>query len=175
MTVREILDEVIRREGGFVHDPDDSGGATKFGITQQTLSNWRGYDVTIDEVLSLTYDEAIRIYEKKYVEEPGFLPLPNGLRAAVVDFAVNSGPITAIKQLQKALGCTQDGVLGPRTLAAVQMVPVDRLQAELVKVRVRYLAGIVVSQPVKLKFLCGWLNRALTFFPLPGGDQRAHG
>src|SRR5574343_130972 len=148
MTTREILDEVIRREGGFVHDPLDPGGPTKFGITQYTLAIWRGRDVTVDDVASLTYDEAIRIYEKKYIEEPGFLQLPNGLRAAVVDFAVHSGPVTAVKQLQKSLGVTADGILGPTTMAAIRMSYLPRVQSEYAKARIRYLASLVSTQPV---------------------------
>jgi lysozyme family protein len=169
MTMREILDEVIRREGGFVHDRLDPGGPTKFGITQFTLSNWRGHDVSADEVAALTYDEAVRIYEKKYVEEPGFLQLPCPLRPAAVDFAVNSGPVTAIKQLQRSLGVTADGILGPATLAAVRMSDLTRVQTEYAKFRVRYLASLVVAQPVKTRFLLGWLNRAMEF--LPAGTQ----
>ena len=166
MTVREILDEVIRREGGFVNDPHDTGGPTKFGITQHTLSTWRGRDVSLDEVSSLTYDEAIRIYEKKYVEEPGFLCLPNGLRAAVVDFAVHSGPVTAVKHLQRSLGVTADGIIGPSTLAAIRMSALPRIQSEYAKARLRYLASLVVAQPVKVRFLLGWLNRAMEFLPV---------
>lgn len=166
MTTREILDELIRREGGFVNDPLDPGGPTKFGITQYTLAAWRGRDVTPDDVASLTYDEAIRIYEKKYVEDPGFLQLPNGLRTAVVDFAVHSGPVTAVKHLQKSLGVTADGLLGPTTLAAVRMSYLPRVQHEYAKARVRYLATIVATQPAKSRFILGWLNRAMEFFPI---------
>jgi len=165
MTVVEILEEVLIREGGCVNDPHDPGGPTKFGITQHTLTAWRGHPVTPEEVFALTRDEALHIYQKKYVEEPGFMQLPNGLRAAVVDFAVHSGPVTAVKQLQKSLGVTADGILGPTTLAAIRMSYLPRVQDEYAKARVRYLGSLVATQPMKARFLVGWLNRALEFFP----------
>jgi lysozyme family protein len=162
-TIDAILDDVIAREAGFVNDPDDSGGPTKFGITLRILAAWRGVDVTADDVAALTHDDAEAIYRKKFVEDPGFLPLPDPLRAAVVDLGVQTGPVTATKILQKALGVQADGVIGPCTLAAVTHADVRRILVRFTKLRVLYLLRIMDAQPRKLKFRDGWLNRAWEF------------
>ena len=59
-TVREIVDDVLRREGEFVQHPADAGGPTKFGITQATLADWRHAPVTASDVSALTIDELMR-------------------------------------------------------------------------------------------------------------------
>jgi len=82
-----------------------------------------------------------------------------------VEFSRESGPVVALKHLQKALGVTPTGTWGPPTAAAIRQIPPERLQAELVKVRIRYLAGLVMTQPCKVRFLGSWLERAIIFFP----------
>jgi len=69
-----ILDRIIRREGGYVNHPADRGGATNFGITAQTLGNWRklGRPATVAEVMALTETEARAIYRQQYIAGPGF-------------------------------------------------------------------------------------------------------
>ena len=82
MTSDQILDDVIRREGSYVHDPQDRGGPTKYGITQRTLRAWRGQAVTAEDVRQVTRDEARAIYRRRYVDDPGFARLPDPLPRA---------------------------------------------------------------------------------------------
>ena len=124
-TVRQIAEEIVAREGGFVDDPDDPGGATNHGVTIHTLRRL-GLDLTGDgrvdtaDVRALTRAEAVDIYIRHYFEAPGLGRLPDCLQASVFDMQVNAGS-QAIRLLQRVLAqmgfdTVVDGVLGPQTL-----------------------------------------------------------
>ena len=164
MTINQMLDDVIRREGGYVHDPVDRGGPTKYGITQRTLRAWRGQAVTADDVRRLTTDEARAIYRRRYVDEPGFARLPDPLRTQVVDNGVLSGPRQAVKDLQRAIGGVRiDGRLGPKTRAALRQQGVAGVHAQLIQVRAARIGRIVHRRPDQARFLTGWLARITAF------------
>ncbi|MCZ4353623.1 holin-associated N-acetylmuramidase [Roseovarius aestuarii] len=126
-TVQEIATEIVAREGGFVNDPDDPGGATNHGVTIHTMRRL-GLDLTgdglvnLDDVRRLTRRDAIRIFIEHYYTRPGLDRLPQSLQASVFDMYVNAGN-NAVKILQRLLRqmgqeVTVDGVSGPKTAAA---------------------------------------------------------
>lgn len=157
MDVQTIISEVMAREGAPTNDPLDTGGRTKYGISETSNPEaWADGDVTSDEARTL--------YLKKYVEGPGFSKVSHpGIMAQLVDFGVNSGPGIAIRELQRILKVPDDGVLGPATLKAVQQADPRALNNALVAARVKLLCKICVKTPSQLKFLSGWVNRALEF------------
>lgn len=166
MTVDRIITNVLRREGGYVDDQVDRGGATKFGVTAATLGAWRrlGRHATRAEVAALTEDEAREIYRQRYVVDPGFERIADGaLRAQLVDDGVLSGPATAIMALQRVLGVNVDGKLGPQTLAKLEMSDKAWVRRALLKDRALRFARIVQRDPTQSRFLVGWLTRALEF------------
>jgi len=114
------LSLVLVHEGGWADHPDDPGGATMKGIT---LATFRGYyknnRLTKDDLRNITDAQLREIYRKRYWDAVKGDDLPLGVDYAVFDFAVNSGPSRAAKFLQKIVGVTQDGQIGPQTLAAV--------------------------------------------------------
>ena len=128
-TVRQIATEIVAREGGFVNDPDDPGGATNFGVTIHTMRALgldldRDGAIGVSDVRALTREQAIEIFEKHYFEKPLIARLPQALHATVFDMYVNAGA-NAVKILQRLLrdmdhDLVVDGVLGPRTIAAAQ-------------------------------------------------------
>lgn len=161
-----IIDEIIQREGGFVNHSADKGGPTKYGITQATLSEWRGEPVDIREVERLSIAEAKDIYHEKYVKKPGFDGIQNNiLRELVVDFGVHSGPLTAGKYLQQAVNqiyaprIAVDGQIGPRTLAAVNASPWASVAIRLMGLRISKLGRIITHNPEQAAFAAGWMNR----------------
>lgn len=152
------IDEILRREGGAVStdDPADKGGRTQYGIAEASNPDaWKDGKVT--------EEEARAIYERKYLLGPGFDKiLFTPLRDQLVDFGVTSGPHLAIINLQTLLGVEPDGVLGPHTLSHI---PQDarRVNNELIASRIRMIGRLCQKNPSQLKFLSGWLNRALEF------------
>lgn len=150
------LAEVLRHEGGYVDHPADPGGATNLGITHTTLAAHRGRPVTKDDVRALTRAEAAAIYHARYWIPIRGDALPPGLDLALFDFAVNSGPARAVKALQGVLHVTQDGVVGPVTLAAIAKAPGPAtLAIDLCDARMRFLRSL----PTWATFGRGWTKR----------------
>ena len=157
-SIEEILTEVIKREGEATNDSQDGGGRTEFGISERANPEaWADGKVT--------EAEARAIYETKYVKTPHFdLVQDAKLREQLIDYGVNSGPQLAVMELQKALGNVDvDGVLGPQTLATLDGIYVPSINNRLVIQRVKMFGRIVKKDPSQLKYLNGWLNRALEF------------
>jgi lysozyme family protein len=164
----DIISDIIRREGGATatNDPSDSGGRTQYGIAERSHPEaWADDKVTLDE--------ARAIYLKQYV-----LPFEGiedvSLLHQLVDMGVPSGPVTAKQTLQQVIGVTADGVLGPKTFAAIAAYPGGKLfgfpvpGSVLLNLAVRdarmlLYAGIAKRRPKDLKFLLGWLRRAMEF------------
>jgi lysozyme family protein len=163
-TVRDIVQDVLRREGEFVEHPADHGGPTKYGITQATLADWRGRAVTAADVAALSVDEATRILEQRYVRDPKFNQVPDArLQALLVDYGVHSGPARVIRALQRVVGVKVDGVLGPQTLAAIDRMGADAVTRQLLQARGRALASLIAADPTQRAFAAGWLRRLMEF------------
>ena len=128
-SVQEIATDIVAREGGFVNDPDDPGGATNHGVTIHTMRRL-GLDltgdgrITVADVRRLTRTDAVAIFVEHYYTRPGIDRLPPILQASVFDMYVNAGG-NAVKILQRLLrqmgqDVAVDGVIGPQTAAAAQ-------------------------------------------------------
>ena len=115
----ECFEMLLVHEGGFVNHPDDPGGATNLGVTKRVWADYLGRAVSMDEMKALTKKDVKPVYRKMYADKICFDQLPDGLNWAVLDWAVNSGTGRAAKALQKLVGATQDGAIGPKTLQAV--------------------------------------------------------
>jgi lysozyme family protein len=180
--VRQIAEEIVGREGGFVNDPDDPGGATNHGVTIGTLRRL-GIDVNRDtridvaDVKALTRKQAVEIYLKHYYEGPGIAALPEALQASVFDMYVNAGG-NAVKILQRLLTdmgfpCDPDGAIGPQTIRAAQMAfeaaPTHLADAYGIARR-NYYYALADKRPASRKFARsreggkgGWIKRAEEF------------
>ncbi|MEZ5797073.1 MAG: holin-associated N-acetylmuramidase [Paracoccaceae bacterium] len=182
LSVREIAEEIVAREGGFVNDPDDPGGATNHGVTIGTLRRL-GIDVTGDtridiaDVRALTRAQAVDIYIEHYFRRPGLSALPEVLQASVFDMYVNAGG-NAIKVLQRLLTqmgypCDADGAVGPQTIRAAQMAheaAPSHLADAYGIARRNYYYALADARPASRKYARrrdggkgGWILRAETF------------
>lgn len=181
-SVESLLDEVIAREGGYVHHPADRGGPTKYGITQRTLSEWLGRPATVDEVRRLDEEAAREIYVARYLAGPRIDTLPSEIVGQVFDMAVNHGPRRAVRLLQEVLNLAGwrvniDGVIGPETRrsafeAEAAMGPF--LANALADQRANFYRRIVAGDPSQRVFLDGWLARADAFrVPMDGEESIA--
>ncbi len=149
------LTAILNEEGGFADNPGDPGGATNMGITRKTLSAWRGEPVSRDDVMMLEKNEAARIYREKFWMAIAGDDLPGGLDLVLFDDAVMSGPRTAIRDLQHALGVGVDGVMGPVTSAALVAQPVTEIISLLQTERLARLKSL----PHFALFGRGWSRR----------------
>lgn len=176
MTIDDVIDGVLQREGGYVNDPRDAGGETNFGITLATAraSGFAG------AMRDLTRDQARVIYRKRYIEAPGFdkvATLSPAIAAELVDTGVNMGPAVAGRFLQRALNAlnnqgrdypdvTTDGVVGPGTRAALEAF-LRRRGVEGERRLLRLLNALQGARYVELAegraaneaFMFGWLER----------------
>ena len=165
MTDDDIITGIIQREGAvFTNNPNDLGKATKFGITQTTLSGYLGRPATMQDIQTLDENTARAIYKKVYITDPRFNLITNdALRVACIDWGVTSGPETAIHALQVIVGATADGILGPATAAVVNSWSQTQLLMALSKARAMFVVRICQRNPNQLEFLGGWTNRIWSF------------
>jgi lysozyme family protein len=181
-TVRDLAREIVAREGGFVDDPDDPGGATNHGVTIHTLRRL-GVDVTGDgrvdvaDVRRLTRSRAVEIYVDHYFRRPGLGALPEPLQPSLFDMYVNAGA-NAVKILQRLCSqmghpCVDDGVVGPQTIRAAQLAfetaPMHMVDAYGIARR-NYYYALADARPASRKFARrrdggkgGWITRAEEF------------
>lgn len=112
MSFDNAFKRTVGHEGGYVNDPNDRGGETKYGISKRAYHSL--------DIAALTLDEARAIYLRDYWMPCACDALPPMTAAAVFDLAVNAGRDAAIRDLQLALGVDADGVIGPKTWAAIR-------------------------------------------------------
>ena len=129
LSVRQIASEIVAREGGFVNDPNDPGGATNFGVTIHTM---RGLgldldgdgDVDVADVRLMKADRATEIFIEHYYTRPRIDRLPEALQSSVFDMQVNAGAgaVRILQRLLRDMGfdIVVDGTIGPQTIAASQ-------------------------------------------------------
>jgi lysozyme family protein len=181
-SVKDIATEIVAREGGFVNDPDDPGGATNHGVTIHTMRRL-GIDVNRDtriderDVRALTRSQAVEIYLEHYYKRPGIAALPEPLQASVFDMYVNAGG-NAVKILQRLLTdmgypSDADGALGPQTIRAAQMAfeaAPEHLADAYGIARRNYYYALADARPASRKFARrrdggkgGWITRAEEF------------
>lgn len=141
------FERLIGHEGGYVNNPRDPGGETKFGISRRAYPG--------EDIAGLSLDRAKQIYRRDYWGPAGCDAVPDGARFDVFDMAVNAGVKTAIRTLQRAVGETDDGILGPRTLQALQSMPAARLVARFNGLRLLALTDL----PNWPAFGKGWARR----------------
>lgn len=163
--VSKLLPFILSWEGGYVNDPVDKGGATNMGVT---ISTWRnvGYDkdgdgdIDVDDLKLLSKDDVLnRVLKPHYWDKWKADQIKSQSVANIlVDWVWGSGA-NGIKLPQKLLGLTVDGIVGPKTLAAVNasdsLVLFNTIKAE----REAFLYRIVERDPTQKRFIKGWLNR----------------
>lgn len=135
---------VLAHEGGYVNDPKDPGGETKFGISKRAYPNV--------DIAGLTLPAALAIYRRDYWDRIRADELPPDVAWVAFDTAVNMGVSQAVRLLQRAAGVTTDGVIGPKTVLAAKAPGVAEKMARL-------RADIYRSLPTFSRFGRGWIRR----------------
>lgn len=143
--------KLLGHEGEFSDHPDDPGGKTRYGITE-AVARRVGYRGDMRE---LPLDLAKRIYKAEYWDAVRADEMPPAVRYVLFDAAVNSGVGQAARWLQNAAGVTPDGVIGPRTMAAVNALDANGLKSRMLANRLRMMTNLA-NWP---SFSRGWARR----------------
>jgi lysozyme family protein len=181
-SITDIAVEIVAREGGYVDDPDDPGGATKHGVTIHTMRRL-GLDLNGDgrvdaaDVQRIDQAQAVAIFVEHYYQRPGIDRLPQSIQASVFDMYVNAGA-HAVRILQSLLvdmriAVDVDGAIGLQTVAAAaraaQAAP-DHLADAYGIARRNYYYDLADRRPASRKFARrrdggkgGWITRAEEF------------
>lgn len=166
--IEKLAPIIFRWEGGFVNDKDDHGGATNMGVT---LATWKqvGYDKDGDgdiddkDVKLLNRDDALMVLRIYWDRWKGDRIKNQSIANILVDWVWGSGK-WGIVFPQRLLGVVDDGIVGEKTLAAVNNYKNQRELFEKIKARrEKHFRDIVTSNPTQKKFLRGWLNRLASF------------
>ena len=150
----EIIEKVLEHEGGYVDDPSDSGGETKYGISKKAYPN--------EDIKGLTVERAKELYKRDYWDKFKVDELPSSIRHIYVDMCINMGGRRATKILQQSCNNKNnfdidvDGYIGKNTIKACKNLEVFRIRAY----RVLFYAKLVQKKPSQEKFYVGWFRRS---------------
>lgn len=154
-----IIDRVLSHEGGYVNDPRDPGGETKFGIAKRSYPNL--------DIRALTREQAVEIYRRDFWQRVQGDKLPRAVAFQVLDAAVNHGAGNAVRWLQRAAGVADDGVIGPISLAAVSRADPADLVLLFNAERLSFYTKLSTFDA----FGRGWANRVAGNLRYAAGDN----
>lgn len=177
-TLERALEHTFAFEGGYVEDPDDPGGATKYGVSLRFLRSLGEIerfdhdgdgDLDAADVRELTREDAALVYADHFWNER-FERIEPLVAIKLFDFGVNVGPRQRTKFAQRAVNETEpgrlivDGILGPRTLEALREYASHYTQgpllcADLEDHAARFYYGLAERRRASRKYLFGWLRR----------------
>lgn len=159
------IETLLHHEGGFINHIKDTGGATKYGISQRYLSHLLKREVTMDDIQKLSKEKAIQIYKIHWWERYNYSSIANqAIATKVFDLAVNMGPFYAHRLLQRACWkvggrrlpeLVDDGIIGPITLNVVNNMNPESLLSALKNDAAEFYQSLHKSE-----FEKGWIKRA---------------
>ena len=151
----KCLEAILHHEGGYVNHPKDPGGETNLGVTKRVYEDFGGEK----EMKDLTKEDVEPIYKQNYWDRVKGDDLPEGLDLCIFDFAVNAGPGRAAKFIQRLVGTTVDGGIGPNTLKCIDDYVKENSVAETIEkyqsMRQEYYEGLSTFET----FGRGWTRR----------------
>lgn len=177
--VNELAPFILKWEGGFVNDPIDRGGATNMGVT---LNTWKsvGYDkngdkkIDVKDLKLLSKEDVVKKVLKPYYWDKWRADEINNQSIAniLVDWVYTSGKY-GITKVQAMLNLKPDGIVGNKTLSAINDYPNQRQLFQRIKnERLAFIDRIVKNNPSQRRFLKGWKNRINAFKYFDGGDVK---
>jgi len=140
-----------RKAVGYVNDPDDNGGETKYGVAKNANPDL--------DIKTLDWEGAKEVYNRRYWLNGSCDKLPGRVAVLHFDSCVNHGVGRANKFLQRALQVTVDGVIGPATCAKATATDAIALCNSICNQRDQFYRDIVANNPSQGKYLGGWLRR----------------
>lgn len=177
--VNDLAPLILKWEGGFVNDPKDRGGATNMGVT---LNTWKsvGYDkngdkkIDVKDLKLLSKEDVVKKVLKPYYWDKWRADEINSQSIAniLVDWVYTSGKY-GITKVQAMLNLKPDGVVGNKTLSAINDYPNQRQLFQRIKnERLAFIDRIVKNNTSQRRFMKGWKNRVNSFKYFDGGDGK---
>lgn len=152
-----------RWEGGYANDPADAGGPTNIGITLATFRAFFGADKTEADLRRITAEQWRHIMKGGFWDKCWADQIRNqSVAEIIVDWCINSGT-GMIRKVQGIVGAKTDGIMGPRTLAAINAYDPQRLHFMVKAARAEHYAAITRNRSANIKFYDGWINRLADF------------
>lgn len=145
--VQTWLARLFDHEDGYINDPNDPGGETKYGICKRSYPHL--------DIKNLTLAEASEIYVRDFLAPLKWERYHDGVAYQLLDFAVNSGPPQAVKNLQREIGVKADGVVGNKTIARLEAMSESDLIMLLTASRIEFMTELK-NWPDHGK---GWMRR----------------
>ena len=177
-TIDEMIEDILKHEGGYVDHPNDKGGATNFGVSLRYardigLDNDGDGDTDKDDIRLVTRKQAAKLYKDDFLIKPRISSLPVEYQPQLFDMAVNHGAHRAVTLFQHVLNdlmgpnLDTDGIVGKKTRQTAEY-SVERwgwqhVNNALVDKRIAFFRAIVKNNPKQKVFLKGWLARAESF------------
>lgn len=156
---RKLKPFILKWEGGFVNDKDDLGGFTNKGVTLSTFRSVYGKNKTVSDLKAMTDQQWETIFKRFFWDKWRADEIEDQSVANIlVDWVWASGAY-GIKIPQSMLRVTIDGIVGAKTIAAVNAKDGKTFFNEIKKERIAFIDRICNSRPQNKKFKKGWLNR----------------
>lgn len=156
---RHAVEVVLKHEGGYVNNPADPGGETKYGISKRSYPHLDIKNLTKEQATQIYYDDWWQKYRYGEIKDLA-------VATKVFDLSVNMGPSAAHRILQRAVNFVSaaelkvDGILGPLTLAAVNAADPEKVLQMMRYKAAEYYHALAKRRAESRVFLLGWLNRA---------------
>lgn len=170
MTVEEMIEIVLKHEGGLVNHPADPGGLTNRGITLATYQRYYP-DKTAEDLKKMPKEKAVEFYRKHFYEKYSVDKLPCCIQDIFLDMTINHGVGNASKILQRGINGTGasivvDGKVGKKTRAAAEAAAkkdCQELREQINDSRQQFFNRIISNRPQMQVFARGWRNRVNSF------------
>lgn len=162
--------KLLKTEGGYVNDPADKGGATKYGVTLDTWKKkGKNQDKNNDGQVDAEDIKLLDLNDFKLILKIGYWDQCKGdyiknqsIAEIIIDWNYLSGTI-APKEVQRILGLQIDGEIGTQTLLAINNADQAKLHASIKQARFDHIQRIIKSNPSQKKFEKGWNARIESF------------
>lgn len=168
------LQKTLKWEGGYQAHSNDPGNfnsageliGTNFGISAPVLEAYMATRPTKEDMQNLSLKTAAEIYRRDYWSAIRGDDIQDAdLAALLFDMAVNHGPASALRTVQRAIGVKHDGKIGPVTIAALNSAQARSLITKVIDERIKLYQRIIARRPAMKVFSPGWIKRALSFSP----------
>ena len=164
---------ILTNEGGYVNDPDDPGGETYKGIARKKQPDWVGWFIIDGMKKQLNFPASLdsnqnlqaeihRFYKAIFWDKVGGDNINDqDVANSIFDFAINSGVSTSVGLAQNVVGGSCDGVIGPKTIQAINNFQPDHFIAAFTVEKCRKYIAICKKRPDSRKYFFGWIDRAV--------------